>query len=168
MISLLGNFLGPLLLFGVSFAYPAYLTFNFLLSYVAPSSSSSSRSPPPAATASPADCVQHLFYWVLYAWMCILDSLLLSRVAAFIPLYYELQAALFYWLASPEFKGAGWMWLVVVRPYYKEMDRRLKELYDQYCPPQVKTYLSYPSRTVESTTTNDAFKRERISSAHMD
>ncbi|CBZ50672.1 putative TB2/DP1, HVA22 domain-containing protein [Neospora caninum Liverpool] len=161
MISILGNFLGSLLVIGVSFLYPAYLTFRFLLAHRA-TGDSASRSNFPAA-----EYIQHVFYWVLYAWLSIFIRLVLSKISAFIPFYHELLAALFYWLASPEFKGAGWLWLVVLSPHYFTLDRTIREMYDCYCPPTVKAYLSQAA-DASGNAAEEAFRRDRSASKQLD
>ncbi|EPR58288.1 TB2/DP1, HVA22 family protein [Toxoplasma gondii TgCatPRC2] len=161
MISLLGNFLGSLLVLGVSFVYPAYLTFRFLLAHRA-AGDSASRPNFPAT-----EYIQHVFYWVLYAWLSIFIGLVLSKISAFIPLYHELLAALFYWLASPDFKGAGWLWLVVLSPHYSTLDSTIRDMYEIYCPPTLKMYLSH-AVDGSANAAEEAFRRDRSASNPVD
>ncbi|PFH32357.1 TB2/DP1, HVA22 family protein [Besnoitia besnoiti] len=160
MISILGNFLGTLLVFGVSFVYPAYLTFRFLLAHRAQGDGARPNFPP-------TEYIQHVFYWVLYAWLTVFTGFVLSKISAFIPLYHELRAALFYWLASPDFKGAGWLWLVILSPHYGAVDAMIRDLYERFCPPSLKSYLSVVAEGGENAV-EQAFRRDRTANKQLD
>lgn len=160
MFSILGSFLGSLVVFGVSFVYPAYLTFRFLLAHRSEANRPEKGFPPP-------EYIQHVFYWVLYAWLAVFDALVLSKVSSFLPLYHETRAALFYWLASPNFKGAGWLWLAVLSPYYGRVDTMIRDAYERFCPPTLKSYLSATTEGGEDAVER-AFRRDRSTSKQID
>lgn len=130
-VTILGPFLGSLLCFCVCFLYPASLSFHLLLD---------EKTSPSGALKN--DHIQHVVFWIICAWICCVESFSPVAVATtFIPLYYEIKCVLFYWLASPQFKGAGWLWLHAINPAYDQIAPMCSQMYQEQCPPQIKSFV---------------------------
>jgi len=96
--------------FGIQFCYPAYESVLTL----------TKESP------KQRDLIQWTTYWILVVGFMFLESTLLSFVLDFIPLYLEIKALVFLWLAHPDFLGAAWLWQAKLSPLWS---RRGEELY---------------------------------------
>lgn len=130
-LSIVGPFLGSLLCFFFCFVYPASLTFQLLLD--AKSS---------AGGALTNDHVQHVVFWILCSWFCCVESFSpIAILTQYFPLYCEIKCVLFFWLASPQFKGAGWLWLHAIRPAYEKAAPVCSKMYKEQCPPQIKAVI---------------------------
>ncbi|CDJ52728.1 TB2/DP1, HVA22 domain-containing protein, putative [Eimeria brunetti] len=160
-ISILGPFLGSLLSFCVCFVYPASLSFHLLLD---------ERTSPSGALKN--DHLQHVMFWVLCSWICCIESFPpLALLLQYLPFYYEIKCVLFYWLASPQFKGAGWLWLNVIYPAYEKAAPMCAQLYNERCPPQLKALLEKAAAAImggPNSQQSDAFNRSRQPSKAVD
>lgn len=152
-LTILGPFLGSFVCFCVCFIYPAYLSVQLLLD--------------DEATASgplKSYHIQHVVFWMLYSWVFCVESLSpVAFLAQYLPFYYEIKCVLFYWLASPQFKGAGWLWLHVINPAYEKSAPVCSRIYRERFPPQVKAAIEKAKETVVGTKglESDAFNKSR-------
>ncbi|KAL8445798.1 hypothetical protein Emed_005354 [Eimeria media] len=159
--TILGPLLGSLLCFCVCFLYPASLSFQLLLDEKAS-----------ASTSLKNEHVQHVVFWILCSWICCLESFSpISLLCRYMPFYYEIKCVLFYWLASPQFKGAGWLWLHVINPAYEKAAPVCSQMYKEHCPPQLKRAFERATAAATSPKTAeqmDAFNKSRQPSKAAD
>ncbi|CDJ60219.1 TB2/DP1, HVA22 domain-containing protein, putative [Eimeria maxima] len=158
--SILGPFLGSLLCFCVCFVYPASLSFQLLLD---------EKSSPSGALKN--DHLQHVMFWVLCSWICCIETFPpLALLLQYLPFYYEMKCVLFYWLASPQFKGAGWIWLHAICPAYEKAAPMCSQLYKEHCPPQLKVAIEKATSTIMGLKSqhSDAFNKSRQPSKTVD
>lgn len=69
----------------------------------------------PKASQTHARLIQWTLYWMIYASWTLGENTLFWWLAEYLPLYYELKWILFFWLASPKFQGAAWLWYCVLQ-----------------------------------------------------
>lgn len=81
----------------VSFIYPAYMSFKCIDS------------------ASRADDVQWLTYWVVFGFISILETCC-TFLLGYIPMYHVIKVLFFVWLWHPKTLGAGVVYSQVLRP----------------------------------------------------
>lgn len=159
--SIVGPFLGSLLCFCMCFIYPASLSFQLLLDEKAS-----------ASGALKNDHIQHVVFWILCSWICCVESFPpLALLTHYIPFYYEIKCVLFFWLASPQFKGAGWLWLHAIYPAYEKAAPVCSQMYKERCPPQVKAAIEKVTAAVtgaKPSQQSDAFNRSRQPSKAAD
>lgn len=158
--SLFGPFLGSLLCFCICFVYPASLSFQLLLN---------EKASPSGALKN--DHLQHVMFWILCSWICCIESFPpLALLFQYLPFYYEIKCVLFYWLASPQFKGAGWLWLNVINPAYERAAPMCVQMYNERCPPQVKAAIEKAAAAISGTRTrqSDDFNKSRQPSRTAD
>ena len=82
----------------VSFIYPAYMSFKAIDS------------------KDPTDDTQWLTYWVVFAFVSIIENVAVFAVE-YIPFYFALKLAFFIWLYHPKFMGAGLVYTQVIKPF---------------------------------------------------
>lgn len=159
--TIVGPLLGSLMCFCVCFLYPASLSFQLLLDE--------------KATASGAlknDHVQHVVFWIICSWVCCIESFSpITIITPYIPLYYEIKCMLFYWLASPQFKGAGWLWLHAINPAFEKAAPLCVQMYKEQCPPQVKAAIERATAAITGSKyvqQSDAFNKSRQPSKAAD
>lgn len=138
--SLLGPFLGPFVTLAVCFLYPVYLTFQLLVS--------EKTTPSPSLRS---DHLHYVVFWMLSAWILVLESIQpFSALVGLVPFYCEVKCVFFYWLASPQFKGAGWIWLNALLPAYQQVSPVCAELWRNHLPPQVQKFFETASASLVS------------------
>jgi len=97
----------------VSFIYPAYMSFKAVDS------------------ADPTDDTQWLTYWVVFAFVSIIESCA-AYLIEYIPLYFFLKLGFFIWCYHPKFLGAGLIYTQVIKPflmpYVKAFGTPIKEI----------------------------------------
>lgn len=89
----------------------------------------------------------------------------------YIPFYYEIKCVLFFWLASPQFKGAGWLWLHAIHPAYGKAAPVCSQMYEAHFPPQIKAAIEKATTAItgaKPTQQCDAFNRSRQPSKAAD
>eukprot|EP01054_Gregarina_sp_Poly1_P002478 Gregarina_sp_Poly_1__2477@NODE_1670_length_3568_cov_300_108826_g1096_i0_p4_GENE_NODE_1670_length_3568_cov_300_108826_g1096_i0NODE_1670_length_3568_cov_300_108826_g1096_i0_p4_ORF_typecomplete_len153_score14_46TB2_DP1_HVA22/PF03134_19/2_9e11_NODE_1670_length_3568_cov_300_108826_g1096_i05911049 len=69
----------------------------------------------PKQTLTHARLIQWTLYWMIYATWTLGENSLFWWLAEYLPLYHELKWILFFWLASPKFQGAAWLWFCVLQ-----------------------------------------------------
>lgn len=160
-LTILGPLLGSVLCFCVCFLYPASLSFQLLLD---------EKAAPSGALKS--DHIQHVVFWIICSWICCLESFsAIALLSKFIPFYYEIKCVLFYWLASPQFKGAGWLWLHFINPAYEKAAPVCIQMYNEHCPVQVKAVIEKATAAIlraRNAEHSDAFNRSRQPSKAAD
>jgi len=82
----------------VSFIYPAYASFKAIDS------------------GMPGDDTQWLTYWIIFAFLNIIESAL-PFLMTMVPFYFPIKLAFFMWLYHPRFLGAGLVYTQMLRPY---------------------------------------------------
>jgi len=82
----------------VSFIYPAYMSFKAVDS------------------ADPTDDTQWLTYWVVFAFVSIIESCA-SFFIEYIPMYFFFKLGFFIWCYHPKFLGAGLIYTQVIKPF---------------------------------------------------
>jgi len=100
VILLFFNIAGPLLTNFLGWIYPAYASFKAL------------------ETKETADDTHWLTYWVIYGLVSTLEYFS-NWLTYYIPFFYILKAAFLIWLYSPQFRGAQYLYITVVRPYLR-------------------------------------------------
>ncbi|OEH74471.1 HVA22-like protein d [Cyclospora cayetanensis] len=158
--TILGPILGSLLCFSICFVYPASLTFQLLLK---------EKGVPCGALNN--DHLQHVVFWILSSWICCMESFPpIALLCQYIPLYYEIKCVLFYWLASPQFKGAGWLWLNVLNPAYEKAAPVCSQMYSEQCHPKIKSAIEKVIGTIvgRRAQQSEAFNKSRQPSKTTD
>eukprot|EP01057_Protomagalhaensia_wolfi_P001052 Protomagalhaensia_wolfi_Nauph_80__1051@NODE_160_length_3372_cov_649_059106_g121_i0_p4_GENE_NODE_160_length_3372_cov_649_059106_g121_i0NODE_160_length_3372_cov_649_059106_g121_i0_p4_ORF_typecomplete_len157_score18_23TB2_DP1_HVA22/PF03134_19/5_7e13_NODE_160_length_3372_cov_649_059106_g121_i09681438 len=94
----------------------------------------------PKTTQTHARLIQWTLYWMIYAVWTLAESYL-SYVPEYLPLYHELKWILFFWLASPKFQGAAWLWYCVIQDPASHHFAKLKEFVELHVHSVVKSLL---------------------------
>jgi len=82
----------------VSFVYPAYMSFKAIDS------------------ADATDDTQWLTYWVVYAFMTIIEGVF-TFIQDIIPFYFFIKVGFFIWLYHPKFLGAALVYTQGIKPF---------------------------------------------------
>lgn len=82
----------------VSFIYPAYMSFKAVDS------------------ADPTDDTQWLTYWVVFAFVSIIESCATFFIE-YIPMYFFFKLGFFIWCYHPKFLGAGLIYTQLIKPF---------------------------------------------------
>ncbi|CAG9465887.1 unnamed protein product [Pedinophyceae sp. YPF-701] len=67
-------------------------------------------------SADPADDRQWLTYWIVYAFLGVFETLL-EYFLSYVPFYFEAKLIFLLWLASPQFRGAQFVYERFIEPF---------------------------------------------------
>mmetsp|Transcript_59865 Transcript_59865/g.192734 ORF Transcript_59865/g.192734 Transcript_59865/m.192734 type:complete len:128 (+) Transcript_59865:92-475(+) len=96
-----------LICFAAQYLYPAYESVRVMLQEK------------PTNTA----LTQWSVFWVLCVFYAAVEQGLLFLLVDYLPLYLELKALAFIWLAHPQYWGAAWLWYAKVQPLHEKYDK---------------------------------------------
>ena len=88
------------------FLYPSYASFKAI------------------ETSGKTEDSQWLTYWVVFAFINILETLT-SLFVAWIPFYYAIKFGFYFWLFLPQTKGAAFLYTTVLCPFLKNHESRI-------------------------------------------
>eukprot|EP01055_Gregarina_sp_Pseudo9_P002816 Gregarina_sp_Pseudo_9__2815@NODE_3049_length_772_cov_669_788540_g2780_i0_p1_GENE_NODE_3049_length_772_cov_669_788540_g2780_i0NODE_3049_length_772_cov_669_788540_g2780_i0_p1_ORF_typecomplete_len155_score33_10TB2_DP1_HVA22/PF03134_19/2_5e12_NODE_3049_length_772_cov_669_788540_g2780_i0167631 len=95
----------------------------------------------PKSTQTHARLIQWTLYWMIYASWTLGENTLFWWLAEYLPLYHELKWILFFWLASPKFQGAAWLWFCVLQDPASLHFQKLKNFCDLHIHRAVNSLL---------------------------
>ncbi|MEW5317705.1 MAG: hypothetical protein WDW38_008986 [Sanguina aurantia] len=106
-------------MFSLSLTY--YICIFFELLYPAYASCRALSSP------EPEDDIQWLTWWVVHAFMSVIEGQLESALQ-WVPLYYELKLVLILWMVAPQTSGAKVVFTRYIRPFLNKYASQLDPL----------------------------------------
>eukprot|EP00913_Durusdinium_trenchii_P031209 g29223.t1 len=86
-----------------------------------------------------------------------LESILLWALVEYCPLFLEAKILFFWWLASPEYKGAVYLWYAHIKPMHKILDEKY---YDSFMTAVQKAAL--PEVPAAETSSGDVSDKEKV------
>ncbi|CAK9039725.1 unnamed protein product [Durusdinium trenchii] len=103
------------------------------------------------------DYVLFTTYFVICAIWMFLESILLWALVEYCPLFLEAKILFFWWLASPEYKGAVYLWYAHIKPMHKILDEKY---YDSFMTAVQKAAL--PEVPAAETSSGDVSDKEKV------